>query len=993
MIPSPNLDDRTFQDIVDEAIRLIPQYCPEWTNHNPADPGITLIELFAWMTEMVIYRLNKVPDKNYLAFLDLMGIRLQPPQPARALLTFDVSDKADRVEVRRGTRVATQAAGDAPSVTFETANDLLVVRNRILSSFSRYRDTYMENTGHLGGKHPEGFEVFGGVKRIERYLYIGDPSFSNFAEPAILTLRFDTPGAGKREFPKMLEWEVWNGETWRELEPADILVERNCVAFVGPPEIAPGTVNEVEQYWIRGRLVDVPTDPNDTRVDVIRAKIEVMGEGVLPDHAVVNPEETFFKSLDLDKNFYPFDREPQIDTTFYVASDEFFSQPGAEVQLEFQLSDPSHVELPLASKDLILRWEYFSGKRWKLIGRSGQVQEGYKPPKGFRDGTECLTTNGSVTFVCPDDIQRFSVNGAESYWVRCRIEKGNYGEKGNWSLQGDTWEWADENPLRPPSLKAFVIKYAEAEHPLAKVVSYNDFLYTDFSVPAAKEFKDFQPFEPVAEDNPAFYLGFENAFPNDKVQAYFNVVDDDSERKVQDAYAAAGAGSTVEQVVIWEYWNGRGWSNLYPKDGTSNFTQNGFLEFVGPKDMRKGRRFGDNLYWVRARLEMGGYDQPPRVNRILLNTIDGYHLTTYGETVLGSSNGTPNQFFHFPRGPVLDGEQLIVVEAERPAEADMRSLVAAHGQEAVVAVEGGFAVRWVRVDSFYESAPGDRHYVKEVVSGEVTFGDGVRGMIPPKGDRNVRAAFYQVGGGDDGNVPPGAAVVLKDSIAYILGVVNHFPATGGSDLETIEEVKARGPHVLKSRNRAVTAEDFEWLAREASNSVARVKALPSTDREGEVTVIVVPKVSERHEDFQEKPIPSTELLRRVKGYLDARRLITTKVHVVKPRYLELSVEVVISRRVSGSSDRIKRDIRRELQRFLHPLLGGRDGHGWPFGRSVYKVDLFHVVERVEGVDFVERVRIFRADRKTEVDQLRVRTDQLPFLVDVEVTEKTHQSAY
>ena len=95
MIPAPNLDDRTHADIVEEAMRLIPQYCPEWTNHNAADPGITLIELFAWMTEMVVYRLNKVTDKNFLAFLDLMGVDLQPPHPARTLLRFNLSEGSE----------------------------------------------------------------------------------------------------------------------------------------------------------------------------------------------------------------------------------------------------------------------------------------------------------------------------------------------------------------------------------------------------------------------------------------------------------------------------------------------------------------------------------------------------------------------------------------------------------------------------------------------------------------------------------------------------------------------------------------------------------------------------------------------------------------------------------------------------------------------------------------------------------------------------------
>src|SRR5690242_20820606 len=106
MIPPPKLDDRNFHDIVEEAISMIPRYCPEWTNHNPSDPGITLIELTAWMTELILYRLNRVPEKNYLAFLDLIGVRLRSPQPAHALLTFDLVEGADRQVIKDGTQVA-----------------------------------------------------------------------------------------------------------------------------------------------------------------------------------------------------------------------------------------------------------------------------------------------------------------------------------------------------------------------------------------------------------------------------------------------------------------------------------------------------------------------------------------------------------------------------------------------------------------------------------------------------------------------------------------------------------------------------------------------------------------------------------------------------------------------------------------------------------------------------------------------------------------------
>ena len=83
-LPSPNLDDRKYQDIVDEAKRLIPSYCPEWTNHNLSDPGVALIELFAWMSEMILFRLNQVPERLYTKFLDLVGIEPFPAAAARA---------------------------------------------------------------------------------------------------------------------------------------------------------------------------------------------------------------------------------------------------------------------------------------------------------------------------------------------------------------------------------------------------------------------------------------------------------------------------------------------------------------------------------------------------------------------------------------------------------------------------------------------------------------------------------------------------------------------------------------------------------------------------------------------------------------------------------------------------------------------------------------------------------------------------------------------
>src|SRR3954465_2342092 len=124
-LPAPNLDDRRFQDLVDDAKRMVQQRCPEWTDHNVSDPGVTLIETFAFMVDQLLYRLNRVPDRLYVKFLDLIGLRLLPPTPAKALVTFWLSTPA-RTEhvIPAATRVGTLRTETQESIEFATLTDL-----------------------------------------------------------------------------------------------------------------------------------------------------------------------------------------------------------------------------------------------------------------------------------------------------------------------------------------------------------------------------------------------------------------------------------------------------------------------------------------------------------------------------------------------------------------------------------------------------------------------------------------------------------------------------------------------------------------------------------------------------------------------------------------------------------------------------------------------------------------------------------------------------
>src|SRR5437588_3877796 len=126
-LPVPNLDDRRFQDLVDDAKRLVQQKCPEWTDHNVSDPGVTLIETFAWMTDQVLYRLNRVPDRNYVKFLELIGVHLEPAQAAVAQLLFRLSaPQPETVVIPRGTSVATVRSETREAISFATQGDLVV---------------------------------------------------------------------------------------------------------------------------------------------------------------------------------------------------------------------------------------------------------------------------------------------------------------------------------------------------------------------------------------------------------------------------------------------------------------------------------------------------------------------------------------------------------------------------------------------------------------------------------------------------------------------------------------------------------------------------------------------------------------------------------------------------------------------------------------------------------------------------------------------------
>jgi hypothetical protein len=162
----PALDSRTYQDLVDEALARIPVHNPEWTNFNRSDPGVTLVELFAFLTESLIYRANQIPERNRRAFLALLGVPIQPPSSARGIVTVR-NERGERraLTLARGLEVR---AGAVPFRT-ELGLDALPVEGRVF--FKRViqnpRAEVVELYRQLYASFREGEEAPGDIQLYE----------------------------------------------------------------------------------------------------------------------------------------------------------------------------------------------------------------------------------------------------------------------------------------------------------------------------------------------------------------------------------------------------------------------------------------------------------------------------------------------------------------------------------------------------------------------------------------------------------------------------------------------------------------------------------------------------------------------------------------------------------------------------------------------------------------------------------------------------------
>jgi predicted phage baseplate assembly protein len=460
----------------------------------------------------------------------------------------------------------------------------------------------------------------------------------------------------------------------------------------------------------------------------------------------------------------------------------------------------------------------------------------------------------------------------------------------------------------------------------------------------------------------------------------------------------------------WEAWDGQHWQPVLLREGDDATRGFSFNEFV--QQGHNPAQGGDVILhlpqnwpttsftayqgrWLRCVFTNPGADQPgytnaPRIIGLAIRAIGGTvrasHSILIQDERLGISDGTAGQMFQLQGAPILgrrDNEYILVEPL------------------------GGLPQTWQEVIDFADSSPQDRHYTIDSLTGRVQFGPLIResdhlrretqvrssiqqpkragvsligetessplehqyGAVPARGSV-ISMVTYRTGGGRQGNVQSSSLRFLKSAVPYVANVVNHQSATNGADAESLDQAVLRAPQMLRTRDRAVTTEDFEVLTKRAgAGAIARVRCLPpsASSEAGTVRLVLLPQantdaLAEGVGISPEQFALNLDLQAQVLSYLDERRLLGIQIRLQEPEYIGVAVQTEVGLEPvydnPHAQQEILHNLRIALYRYLNPLTGGPDGNGWPFGRPVYPSDIVALLQQTPGVRYLGAVLLF-----------------------------------
>lgn len=391
-------------------------------------------------------------------------------------------------------------------------------------------------------------------------------------------------------------------------------------------------------------------------------------------------------------------------------------------------------------------------------------------------------------------------------------------------------------------------------------------------------------------------------------------------------------------------------------DGSGGLRRAGVVRLTIPADWAVQRHdiVGQPVYALRIRTENASFSAPPRLHRVVANVTQALHQVAaklepdQAEVQIGRWLPLPGQTLVLPSDFGLPLEDSLKLQIDDP---------------------DGNARAWQRVDDFTRTSPADRVFTLDRATRTLTFGNGLNGLIPRTNNPASVSLEYLAGGGTAGNLGPARSWVgWVDPKAQVQAVSARNPvaASGGSETESASEAIRRVAADLQRRKRAVTVADYQELALSTPGvAIARAHAAPGfhpgfpcSRIPGALTLFLVPEVprDQPPERWVAAPRIDAAALAAVRSNLDQRRLAGTELFVLAAPYRAVGLHVTLEA-APGALDQADLIplLRSSLQRFLDPLSGGSDGHGWPFGEPLRPSALAGAARSAlpEGIDPIQ----------------------------------------
>ncbi|MTV50362.1 putative baseplate assembly protein [Heliobacillus mobilis] len=959
---TPLWDDRKKEDLIRKMEEMVPHYTPEWrfTPDNP-DAGTALFLLFADMFHGNVQRFNQLPRKYLISYLNLLNNSPMTAKPASVYLTFNVVTGATQsVWIPKGTQVvATQAQEE---VLFETETNLWASPAQLTSiySVSKRWDTIT--------RHPVNrpFPMFESrqEKNLQKHcLYISHDDLLNLRSEAIIEIEFipsvesyaNKIDARRFSDPQLIQWSFQGERDWVPFDRIEAKDNRLWLTKGDGERIVQCEVGGATGRWIRCELAA------GAKETAYFEESSIAGIGM--NSSFTNgekldgrpPDMLFTNDIQIEPDgAYPFGKFFANHDSFYIASEDVLSKRGSIIKIQMDLlwkinrlveqpqpeiewklimkrSEIPKSRPPLYTAVKEVLWEYWNGKSWTKLSLAA-------------DGSGSFdlsgTMQGIVEFCCPEDLKATEVNSHFGYWIRVRI------------LHIENMYGGDQVYLSP-WLQKLTLTYAYKRSRMPEqVLTFNNLEWNAITEALQEPSATIRPFYSLEGEHPALYLGFDRPpVGGGPLNLYFSLEEQTNMQK--------------PLTLKWECWvktdKEARWAELKVIDGTGGFKENGIVQFFCPDSICSKNFFAESLYWIRASHVRAHPDNPgqsqPFVHRIQMNTVRAVQQETiWNEIPRKVTNDPPT--FSLSRTPILDQEvwvdetgQLTEVQIKQLEQEGLSLRFHRDGEGQLQQVW----VRWSPVENLHRSSPEDRHYCVDAVAGKIYFGDGKLGKALPLEIAERIKVTYKVGGGQRGNLEANRINHLGRAIPFIESVTNLEPSGGGCDRETLEDALQRGPQRIKHRHRAVAAEDFEWLVREAFPGIAKVKCLSHYNGEmnlekGCITIVIFPKDEANMAAFSET---KKQVLQYILERSPSHIAMAGKIDVIQPAYIQVSVSTVI--RVEKLDDVVatEKEAQIRLSRFLHPLHGNFDGGGWFIGQGLYTSQLLTLLKSIRAVRNVD----------------------------------------